>query len=440
MNKLSILIVAALSAVLAPLSAQTGIGEIVGITSATPVVVRQVMSPQARCPQRTCKLSFEKPAGNRAGGSAYDSRLGGLWITNGLSLACVDTTTCKYLCTPVKMPLPFLTIQRPWCTGLAYVDSGALKSTATGTSWLFASYNTGDFALIQVSGCKISARFCRVSGLPSGYVMGGLATDDVQRYLYIGASNNSGGHIILMARIDPTATNAGPFCKPFCSIKVPACSSTSALGPIQGLAHDGCKRMIFVTDGKQTVYGLVSLTASGTCSITRLGCCPLSVNTAGDTYTGLCLQPTPATSHGKSCTQPSCNACSSVMQAALAGDATLGNPAFGLGLRNAPSNTDAAAFAANIGACTNPGVNMGLCAAVRVPLGPLPPIVLLFFGLPSTTGTCGRNLTVPAPLPLTPALCGRPFSFQWVVRCRPTPNSPAGFGITNCLTFSVSGS
>ena len=61
-------------------------------------------------------------------------------------------------------------------------------------------------------------------------------------------------------------------------------------------------------------------------------------------------------------------------------------------------------------------------------------------GLPSTTGTCGRNLTIPAPLPLTPALCGRPFSFQWVVRCRPTPNSPAGFGITNCLTFSVSGS
>jgi hypothetical protein len=198
--------------------------------------------------------------------------------------------------------------------------------------------------------------------------------------------------------------------------------------------------MIFITDGRQTVYGLVALSATGACGITRLGCCPLTVNSAGDTYTGICFQPTPPVSLGKPCTLPSCNACAGVMQAATAGDPTLGNPAFGLGLRNAPSNTDAAAFAANVGTCTNPGLNMGFCATMRVPLGPPPAIVLLFFGLAPGPGACGRNLTIPAPLPLNPAICGRPFSFQWVVRCPPTPIGPAGYGITNCLTFQISGS
>ncbi len=219
---------------------------------------------------------------------------------------------------------------------------------------------------------------------------------------------------------------------------MPACSSASRMGRIEGLAHDSCTGTIYVTDGKQTLWGPVSGLGTRACAISVKGCCPIAANS--DTYTGLCLLPTRPTSHGKSCTLPSCNACASVMQAQLVGDATLGNPFFGVGLRNAPSNTDAAAFAVNAGTCTSPGVNFGFCATVRVPLGPPPPIVLLFFGLPAATGTCGRNLTISAALPLNKALCGRPFSFQWVVRCRPTGGRTPGFGITNCLTFRVTGS
>jgi len=440
MSKLSLFALAVLPVVAAPLSAQVaaGAGEILGITSASPVVMRQFMNPQLKCIQTSCKLAFEKQTLAGAGGSAYDSRLGGLWITNGLSLACVDVATCKFLCPAVNIPLPPLSLQKPWCTGLAYVDSGALKSNAAAPGWLFASYNTGDIARIDVIGCKLKATFCKASGLPAGYKIGGLATDDVQRFLYVGASNGSGGHIITIARIDPTPASATPWCSPFCRIVPPGCTTTTPLGPIQGLAHDSCKRTIFVTDGKQTLFGLV-VNPTGRCSITQLGCCPLTVNTTGDTYTGLCLRPTPAISSGSSCTLPSCNNCSAVMRATLVGDANLGNPAFGLGLRNAPSNSDAAAFALNVGTCTSPGANFGYCATVRVPLAPAP-LILLFFGLPGASGTCNRNLTVPAPLPLDTAICGQPFSFQWVVRCPPTLVSLGNFGITNCLTARISGS
>ena len=438
MSKLSLFAVAVLPVIATPLNAQ--IPQVVGITKSTPVVMQQLMSTQLRCAQISCKLTFEKQTLAGAGGSAYDSRLGGLWITNGLSLACVDVVTCKFICPPVKMPVPLLGFAKPWCTGLAYVDSGALKSGATAPGWLFASYNTGDIARIDVSKCSLKARFCKATGLPTGYVIGGLATDDVKRLLYVGASNSTGGRIITVAPIDPTLGSATPWCNPTCRLVVPACSSTSTLGPIQGLAHDGCTGMIYVTDGKQTLWGPVTGLGTTRCAITVRGCCPLKVSTAGDTYTGLCLRPTPPTSHGKSCTVPSCNNCSAVMQAALVGDANLGNPAFGLGLRNAPSNSDAAAFALNLGACTSPGVNLSFCQPVLVPLGPTPPLVLLFFGLSAVSGSCNRNRTVPAPLPLTPSLCGQVFSFQWVVRCPPTPAGPGNFGITNCVTARISGS
>ncbi|MHC4899097.1 MAG: hypothetical protein ACYTGW_18545 [Planctomycetota bacterium] len=441
MYKLPVLALAVLPVVLAPLSAQ--FPQVVGITRSTPVVMQQLMSTQLRCAQNSCNLTFEKQTLTGAGGSAYDSRLGGLWITNGLSLACVDVATCNFLCKPVKMPLPPLSVQRPWCTGLAYVDSGAKGSNAAAPGWLFASYNTGDIARIDIIGCQIrKTTFCKATGLPTGYKISGLATDDVRRYLYVGASAASTtgiSNIITVAPIDPTPANAKPWCSPACRIVVPPCSSASPLGAIQGLAHDSCKGMLFVTDGKQTLWGLVGGLGTTRCTITVLGCCPLNVGTAGDTYTGLCLRPTPSTSSGKPCTLPSCNNCSAVMQATLVGDANLGNPAFGLGLRNAPSNSDAAAFALNIGACTSPGANFGYCATVRVPLAP-PPLILLFFGLPPAPGACNRNLTVPAPVPLSAAICGQSFSFQWVVRCPPSPAGPGNFGITNCLTASVSGS
>ena len=393
------------------------------------------MNPALKCPQRECKATFEKQTLGGAGGSAYDSRLRGLWITNGESLACVDVTLCKFLCNPVKIPLPPVAAGvKAWCTGLAYVDSGALNTSAASPGWLFASYNTGHIGRLDVSKCAIRSQFCRLS--VTGVVIGGLATNDVRRLLYIGTVTTAGANVIHVARIDPTITRPQPWCRPFCNFVPPACTSTSKLGPIQGLAHDACHDMLYITDGRQTTYGVVTVSTAGACSIKHVDCCPLTVNIAGDSFTGICIRPEPEISTGASCTRPACQNCSAVMRAVLVGDAVLGNPAFGFGLRNAPSNTSAVAFAANVGACTSPGLNLGICANIRVPLGPVPPLVLIF-GVPGAAGTCNFNFTLPAPLPLNSGLCGRNYSFQWVVGCK---GNPANFGITNCVTFRISGS
>ncbi len=117
------------------------------------MVIQQEINPALQCPQRQCTATgFEKQTLTGAGGSAYDSRLRGLWITNGRDLACIDVTGCKFLCNPAKIPLPMgggggL----PWCTGLAYVDSGALGTSAASPGWLFASYNTGHIGRLDVS-------------------------------------------------------------------------------------------------------------------------------------------------------------------------------------------------------------------------------------------------------------------------------------------------
>ncbi|MHC4852050.1 MAG: hypothetical protein ACYTKC_02935 [Planctomycetota bacterium] len=407
---------------------------IVGITNATPLVIRQEINPALKCPQQECTPVFEKQTLTQAGGSAYDSRLRGLWITNGLSLSCVDTTGCKLLCDPVNIPLPPTTAQA-WCTGLAYVDSGARGSPAGSPGWLFASYNTGHIGRLDVSACSIKAQFCKFS--VNDVTIGGLATNDVKRLLFIGTTSATGANTIHVARIDPTVAIPQPWCTPICQFVPPDCTSTAKLGPIQGLAYDACRDMLYITDGKQTTYGVVSVNATS-CSIKQAGCCPLVVNTAGDTYTGLCLQPHREEPVGKSCTAPGCNDCSEVMEAVMVGDAVLGNPTFGFALRNAPSNTDAIAFAANIGGCTSPGVNLGYCANIRVPVFGLPlPLTVLFIGIPPTAGTCGRNFTLPAPLPLNPVLCGNTYSFQWVIQCN---GNPSNFGVTNCVSFRVSGS
>ncbi|MHC4851843.1 MAG: hypothetical protein ACYTGW_21295 [Planctomycetota bacterium] len=407
--------------------------EIVGITKATPLVIRQEMNPALKCPQTVCKPVFEKQTLNFAGGSAYDSRLRGLWITNGLSLACVDTTTCKFLCSPMNIPLP-TTTQKAWCTGLAYVDSGGLGTSIANPGWLFASYNTGHIGRLDVSKCTIKAQFCKLN--VSGVTISGLATNDVKRLLFIGTVAPTGANIIYVARIDPTVANPQPWCRLICKFPPPPCVTTK-LGPIQGLAHDACHDMLYITDGKQTTYGVVSVSPTGACSIKYVDCCPLFVNSLGDSYTGICLNPLPEEALGVSCTVPPCQNCSAVMQAVLVGDPVLGNPTFAFGLRRAPSNTNAVAFAANLGACTSPGVNLGYCAPVRVPVFGFPPPLVFIFGVGGAPGTCNFNFTLPASLPLSTSLCGNTYSFQWVVRCK---GKPVNFGITNCVSFRVSGS
>ena len=397
--------------------------ELVGITKMTPTVVVQQFS--GNCAYKRCvPASFERQVVTHAGGYAYDSRIQGTWTTNGLLLANVDPWggNCQYICKPVKIPLPPVSGTKMFATGLAFCDSGALNSTgAIGPGYLFVSYNNGYIARMDVSRCTVKPKFCKVT-VPTGHTIAGLATDDVNRRLFIGMTSVVGGNLIFVSDLDKN------WCQPLCKAQPTACSSTQSLGPLTGLAFDPCRQALYVTDGVFTTRYAVASKPS--CQLKAAGCCKRT----GDPFTGLCLLPRRDIHNvGKSCTIPKCEACPT-MRAELAGDPVLGNPYFGLALRNAPNKTTTAILAAGIGACNPIGVGLGFCETIKIAL---PPITIFYAVAPITTAGCNRNITLPWQVPINQGLCGLKVSFQWLVVCQ---GNPTGHGVTNCIDFTFSGS
>lgn len=393
---------------------------IVGVTQLAPTVVVQEFS--GNCDYKRCvPTGFETQVARHAGGSAYDGRIKATWITNGLSLAAVDPWmgNCDYICRPQSIPLPPDPTTRHYATGLAYVESGSLTSPQS-PGWLFASYNSGWIARMDVRDCVVRARFCQIQ-LPTGAVMSGLATDDVNRRLFIAVVLSNGSNLIYVSDLDNN------FCSPTCRTIPGDCTTNTPLGPITGLAFDPCKETLFATDGLLTARYAVA--SAPRCDLRVVGCCKRN----GDAYTGLCYLPDrDVRSIGRSCTVRSCETCPT-MRAELFGDPVLGNPLFGLALRDAPNQSSTAILAAGVGACSPTGVNIGFCSPLRVAL---PPSVNFFPLSPMSTLGCTRNITLPFAVPLNQGLCGLQISFQWLVVCQ---GNPTGHGMTNCVDFRFSG-
>lgn len=395
--------------------------EVVGITQATPVLMRQRMDTTC-APRRCLPAGFEKQVARHAGGTAYDSRIGGVWVTNGLQLANVDPRkgNCDYLCKPQKMPLPPAPTLRHYATGLAFCDSGDPKLKG-GPGWLFASYNSGYIARIDVRRCSIKPSFCRIA-LPAGSTIAGLTTDDVNRRLFIGVVNANGSNLILVSDLDKN------WCSPICKVVPPSCNSATRLGPLSGLAFDPCRQTLYITDGKTTTRYAVARPPQ--CQLRPLGCCP----GVGDPFTGLAFLPNyDVHSVGKSCTRRACESCPT-MRAELAGEPHLGNPNFGIALRNAPNKSSTAVLAVGVGACNAAGVNLGFCGNLHVAM---PPILSFFPLAPIGPNGCNRDLTLPWQVPVNQNLCGLKVSFQWLVVCK---GNPTGHGVTNCVDFTFAGS
>ncbi|MEE2886074.1 MAG: hypothetical protein VX951_01470 [Planctomycetota bacterium] len=397
--------------------------EVVGITATSPILLRQDLS-SANCAMKKCApASFEKQVARHAGGSAYDSRRRGVWNTNGSLLANIDPYTgkCDYICKPQPIPFPPDPSVRHYATGLAYVDSGARQSSnKVPPGWLFVSYNSNYIARLNVLRCSVDGKFCKLQ-LPRGSVIAGLATDDVGRRLYIGVVQANNTNLILVTDLD------GSWCNPICKSIPPGCNPNLPMGPLTGLAFDSCSHSLIITDGKLTTRYAIS---AGGCTLRPLGCCP---NTA-DPFTGLCLLPnTDIHSVGNSCSTKACESCPT-MRAELLGDPVLGNPYFGLGLREAPNKASTAILAIGLGACSSPGINLGFCTNILVPF---PPILNFFPLSPITTPGCNRSVSVPYSVPLNPNLCGLRASFQWLVICK---GKPMGIGVTNCVDFMFAGS
>jgi hypothetical protein len=318
------------------------------------------------------------------------------------------------------MPLPPVPTQKHYATGLAYCDSGAL-TTKNAPGWLFVSYISGFIARMEVSKCTVKPSFCQIA-LPAGAVIAGLATDDVNRRLFIGVVEASGANLILVSDLDKD------WCNPICKVVPPDCSTTMRLGPLSGLAFDPCRQTLFITDGRSTTRYAVAKPPQ--CQIKPIGCCPA----VGDPFTGLCFLPNyDLHSVGRSCTVKTCDSCPTML-AGLIGEPHLGNPNFGIALQNAPNKSSTAVLAVGLGACGTPGVDLGFCGNIRIAL---PPVISFFPLTPMALNGCNRNVVLPWPVPVNQNLCGLKVSFQWLVVCQ---GNPTGHGVTNCVDFTVAGS
>ena len=346
-----------------------------------------------------------------AGGTAYDPVRGATWITNGMQIALVAQGTCAPLCPPMPLPLPAGAV----ATGLAYNEIASI---------LFVSDSMNFIHWFKVSGCTLMPLgSCQTWPVSAGNpTIGGIATDDVAGLVFYSGSMWTGApnNIVFVAK------QTSP-CQYFCKIPLQSCPGTT-LGPITGLAHDCCKNVLWATDGLLHVGSTYRL---ATCTANPFTCCRNPVTS--EPLIGLCMLPSIATTKdqtatSKSCTAPSCPVCPT-MAHSMIGQPTLGNPGFQLRLDNAPGGASAILLL-NVGPC---GVGVPFaCGQIFVPL----PGLVALGPFPTGGAGCGGSHGLTLSLAPNPAFCGFTLSTQYAVVC---PGAPIGIGLSNCLSWMISG-
>lgn len=402
------LLVAALAA---PLLAQSPVS-LIGLTRTTPRLIRTDM---ATCAIQVCSPAIA-PAVTLpyAGGTAHDSTSGITWVSNGPTIGGFDPMTCATRCAPFAAPVPAGTV----VTGLAcYEPQFAMFVTDSGNG----------ITRLRLTTCPpvVALPRCVVTGLQPNHVIGGIAASDTQGIVFYSGSDwtasGAPNNFIYVATV------ANP-CVPVCKFPVQGCSAIG-FGAITGVAYDDCKGVIWMTDGRQ-VMGAVWNRA--TCTAPQIVQCCMPAGLP-EPFVGLCVNPSHAASLGTSCTNPVCPACP-LMAHTTVGDPTIGNPAFGLRLDNAPA-LQSAWLLLNVGSC-GPGIALPpWCGPFRVPI---PGIFVL--GPVGTGGTvgCTGALNLGLAIPNNPAFCGLRLATQYLVFCQST----AGFGtgVSNCLSWQITGS
>ncbi len=386
----------------ASLSAQT----VVGLTANIQAVASQDMG--ANCQVRSCNINalLGGNTGNPFdGGTAVDMRRGGIWVTNGVRVAMVDFPGCAVMCPPFA-PAVGGTI-----TGLAMHEASGNIYALTTAGALYTIAATCPWQII--TRCPLS------QVIPAGWVAGGLAIDDRNDFILIAAADPAtpGTATVFVTTI------ASP-CTPFCRIPASRCGG-NVLNTPTGAAFDPCASTVYVTDGRQTTQILCNF---ATCTFQFQRCC-LNGNPNNDPYIGLCLQPTPSTSTGRGCTTANCPACTPTHTVSTV--PYPGNPAFNLALSGAPAN-GLGYLLIGQGPCQVVGVAFS-CDAIRtIPLwtalGPIP----LGGGI-GCTGSANVSLAIPNNY----NLCGLQIASQWFMLCN---TAATGSGLSNCVTWTISGS
>lgn len=372
------------------------------------------------CPPATslCKGILKHPGSSivPAGGSAWDTRNGLLWVTDGATMEAYQLKGCSRQCSVQVVTMDPNAV----ASGLAISESQKLLwmlETRQGYVGLRPWLLDGCTAVPTRGGCTFVP--------PSNFaVAGGLALDEARQLLYFTVSEP--GLIAWIHTLYVAKAQSGAACQPLCKIQLRECSLVQ--GPITGLAHDPWTRQLFATDGQNT--RILSIGDPANCAFKDLGCCKKGINLHD--WVGLAWQPAFAsTVFGKGCSAKPCAPCPSPLHGLGAGSPSIGNPDFTLTLRQGPTGSFGVLLFGG-GRCTK-GVGVPfLCTAIYPALQP-PPLV---FGIGPLLGmgACDGTLDLKLPIPADAGLCGATLCTQWLMVC-----SGPGFALSNALEWEVTG-
>jgi len=356
-----------------------------------------------------------------AGGTGYDPRWRGVWSSDGATIELTGIDKCDSIC----RGSPSLALTGSQVSGLAVNDSRSqlyqLETVAGG--FAITTYDIRD----PKTSCFTRVASCTGRTLTATGVAAGLAYDEVRRLLYISTSEGTATtgftHHILVTRADAP-------CNVICNFQIPnQCLSDKRV--LTGLAYEGCKPdMIYATDGVKVLE--IQVVSPDTCGFKVARCCDATGDYRGlATIPGFYAEPV-----GSSCLAAPCPTCPSMIATSSGGDPDIGNPNFGLELRDAPvgSPFNIGVLFLSAGQC-GPGLpfSCGKVYAYPANLGILPVAIL---GSTGCTGTAKYPL--PLTIPPTDAFCGVPICSQWLILC-PASSGPAGIGLSNAFEFVITG-
>jgi len=390
-------------------AAAQGAINLIGLTRGTPTVNQRSLTCT---PSPFCVVpGLTPPSPPWAGGSAWDPIHDVLWVSNGPQIAAAVPGTCALYCAPQPAPLlnPSSTV-----TGLEVVESQNRLYMLDSAGVLYQC--TLACPPARITTCNTSLTFV------SNWSTGGLAVDECNGIVFYSYSN-----WITNATVLAMASLATP-CQFFNQVPLP---SSCGMTGVTGLAVDGCRRVLYVTDGTITMSWNYTVGPGPVPVVTfgNLTCCSLT-GTPGP-LVGLAVRTGGATSAGTACSNGSCPSCA--MTHSLRGSPNLGNASFGLDVNGASFDTFIWCVV-GVGPCAGTGpVIPPLCgpALVGPTLGTLGP-----FHAPLGSG-CSVYAQFNLPLPLNRNLCGMPLSSQCVALC--ASGSPLGTAISNCLSWQLQG-
>ena len=344
-----------------------------------------------------------------AGGTGYDPRFQAVWSSDGINMELRGIKACNPICRGTAVRVLGATSR---VSGLAVNDSRSRLfqlETIPGT-FAIVTYNIRS----PKKDCFVRTAACKANTLTQRGLATGLAYDETRDVIYIATSEATStgfAHFILVVRA------ASP-CKIVCKWQIPGTCLTSKT-IVTGLAYDDCTSpMLYVTNGINHLE--VAVGSATSCSFKAGKCC-----TASGRYRGLALIPGWTIRHvGKPCLTKPCLNCNQMHMSTFGGDPSLGNPAFGVELVQAPAGSLAGMFL-RIGGC-NAGFPY-LCGSFHAFPFHAGPIIL-----PITGSGCNGRAAINLPVPANNVFCGLRICFQSIVVC-----PKGGSGVSDAIDFVI---